>query len=72
MTTTNPAIQEIVIARILAMPDNIGVSIGGDGEFTKDELIKHVKADDDTGKKMVKIQLAYLQSLKDLTNQLVE
>jgi hypothetical protein len=41
------------------------ISIGADGEFTKDELIDRVEKDDRIGKKIVQIQLSYLQSLKE-------
>jgi hypothetical protein len=72
MSKTDKTIQEIVIARILTMPDNVGISIGRDGDFSKNEMIEHIKNDDEVGKKFVEIQLSYLQSLKDLTNQLTE
>lgn len=71
MTPTDEMIQKIVVARLLTMPDNIGISIGGDGKFSKNEMIDHVKKNDEIGKKIIEIQLAYLQSLKELTNELV-
>ena len=37
------AIKDLVIARLDLIPPNLGVSIGGQGNFTKDELIEHVK-----------------------------
>jgi hypothetical protein len=72
MKQLGKTIKDIVIARALTMPDNIGISIGKDGRFSKEEIITHVKKDDEVGKKFVKIQLNYLQSLKHLTNQLTK
>lgn len=72
MNQADKIIQEIVINRVLTMPDNVGISIGDGGEFSKDEIIKHIKKGDEVGKKFIKIQMSYLQSLKNLTNQLLE
>lgn len=72
MSKTDKIIHDIVIARLLTMPDNIGVSMGSDGEFSKNDLIEHVQKDDEVGKKIIQIHMSYLQSLKDLTNILIE
>lgn len=58
-------IKKLVIARLRTFSRGRKISIGSDGEFNKDELIKHVEDDDPIGKKMVEIQLQYLQSLKE-------
>lgn len=70
MSEIDKTVQEIVLARVLTMPDNVGISIGGKGEFSKDEMIEHIEKNDEVGKKFIEIQLSYLQSLKDLTNEL--
>jgi len=57
-------IKELVIARLKTLPEDKGVSIGADGEFTKDELIRHVQEGDEIGKKMVEIEMDFLRSLK--------
>lgn len=72
MNQTEKTIQEIVFARVSTMPDNVGISIGKDGDFSKNEIIEHLKKNDEVGKKFVEIQLDYLQSLKNLTDQLLE
>lgn len=71
MNQTDKTIQEIVLNRALTMPQNVGISIGGQGEFSKDEIIEHIKKADKVGKKFIEIQLSYLQSLKNLTDQLI-
>ena len=59
------AIKELVIARLDVIPPNVGVSIGGEGNFTKDELIEHVKKGDDVGQKIARIELAFLKAVKE-------
>jgi len=58
-------IEELVIARLEVIPSDKKISIGSEGEFTKDELIQAVKANNDLGKKIVEIQLDYLRLIKE-------
>jgi hypothetical protein len=62
---TDEEIRKLVVARLHSFPSGRKISIGADGEFTKDELIDRVEKDDHIGKKIVEIQLSYLQSLKE-------
>lgn len=62
-------IINLVIARLETIPSNVEMSIGGDGSFTISELIERVKKQDDIGKKMIEMQLAYLRSLSKLPTQ---
>ena len=57
-------IKNLVIARLKVIPDNLKLSIGG-GEYSKDELIKHVEQGDEIGKKIIEIEMSYLRSLKE-------
>lgn len=68
---TDKIIQKIILARVSTMPNNIGVSIGSNGEFSKDEILEHIKKDDQIGKKFIEVQMSYLQSLKNLTDKLI-
>lgn len=65
-------IKELVIARLEVLPKDTGISIGSAGEFTRDELIERVKQGDEIGKKIIEVQLNYLQSLKDLTKEFLD
>ena len=65
MTVSNDDINNLVIARLNTFSKDRKISIGSDGEFTSSELIQRVKNQDEVGKKIVQIQLQYLQSLKD-------
>lgn len=53
----------LVIARLETIPPNVSVSIGGDGSYTIKQLIERIKKQDEVGKKMVEMQLAYIRSL---------
>lgn len=58
-------IRDLIIARLQSFPSNRKISIGSDGEFTKDELVQNVRDRSDVGNKIIEIQLSYLKSLKD-------
>lgn len=62
-------IKELVLARLETLPSNKKISIGSSGEFSKDELIAHVKKGDPVGKKIIDIELSFLRALK--TGQLL-
>ncbi len=57
-------LKELVIFRVETLPLNKKISIGSYGEFNRDELIMHVKKEDEIGKKIVKIELEFLKALK--------
>ena len=56
--------KELVIARLEAIPSNKRISIGGQGDFTKDELIEGVKTGSEIGNKIVEIELGFLRAMK--------
>ena len=58
-------IKKLVIARLEVLPSDKKISIGSDGEFSRDELIQSVEEGDEVGDKITEIQLEYLTSLKD-------
>jgi len=60
---TSEEIKELVIARLDIMPSNYKLSIGGKGTFTKEDLIRHVKADDSIGNQIVEMQLHFIKAL---------
>ena len=64
--TLEEEIKELIIARLQAIPPNVGISVGSEGDYKRDELIEHVKKDDEIGKKIIEIDLSYLKTLKDL------
>ncbi len=58
-------VRELVIARLRSLSSNKKISIGADGEFTKEDLVERVASGDEIGEKIVEIQLNYLKSLKE-------
>ena len=62
---TSEDVKQLVIARLETLPSNKKISIGAYGEFSKEELIQHVKRNDEIGKKMVEIELESLKALKE-------
>jgi len=60
----NEDIKELIIARLEVLPDDKSISIGSEGEFTKQQLIEHVKSGDELGQKIIEIQMDYLRVLK--------
>ena len=58
-------IIDLVVARLQNLPSNKDISVGSSGEFTKDQLIEHVKKADAVGKKMIAIEMDFLRSMKD-------
>jgi len=64
---TSKDIKELVIARLDVLPPGKKVSIGSVGEFDKNELIEHVRKDDEIGQKIIEVELNYLRALKEGT-----
>ena len=58
-------IKELIIARLETLPSNKKISIGSTGEYTKEELIKHIEEGDSIGKKITEVQMDFLKSLKE-------
>ncbi|MBI2673322.1 hypothetical protein HYX19_03620 [Candidatus Woesearchaeota archaeon] len=60
----NEEIKKLVIARIEArMPLNIKISIGGIGAMSKDEMIEHVKKEDEQGKQIIKMHINFIKAI---------
>jgi len=58
-------IRKLVATRLETLPDGAVISVGSDGEFTKEQVIKSVLEGDKIGQKMVEIEMSFLQSLKE-------
>ena len=58
-------IKETVIARLKTLPSDQKISIGSEGEFTRDEIIAHIEKQDKVGKKFIEIELEFLRALKE-------
>jgi len=62
-------LKEIVLQRILSskLPSNIKLSVGNSTEEPMGilEMAEHVKAEDEIGKKIIRMELNYLKVLKE-------
>lgn len=61
---TDQEIRDLVMERLKVLSSGQKISIGSVGDFSKDQLIDHVLKQDRIGKKIIQIQMSYLQSLK--------
>ena len=61
----NQEIRELVVARLKTLPDDKEISVGSDGEFTKEELIEAVQKSEPLGQKMVEVEMNFLRALKE-------
>ncbi len=50
-------LKKLVIARLQTIPPNISFSVGSHGDFTRDELIDHVKRDTEIGREFAQFEL---------------
>ncbi len=68
-TEVNQELKEIIVQRILTseLPKNLRVSIGNftAQPMTLQQVVEHVKNEDEIGRKIIKIQLNYLKALKE-------
>lgn len=58
-------IMELVKARLETMPSEAILSMGNEGEFDKQQLIEEVEKNTEVGKKVIEIQMRYLELLKE-------
>ena len=66
MTAPEELIQKIVVERIKAMDPHVKIALGSQqGFLTKEEMLQEVQKGTATGKKIIAIQLRYLQALKE-------
>ena len=59
------AIKELVIARLQTLSDDTSVSVGGQGEYSRDQLIEHVQKGDEVGETITDIEMNFLRSFKE-------
>jgi hypothetical protein len=64
-------LKELIVARLSSLPEDREVSIGSEGAFSRDELIKAVRKGDSIGKKVIEVELNYLQSMKNITQDIL-
>jgi len=61
---TDEEIRNLVIARLTTISSDTIKSIGDEGTFTRDELIKHVEKGDNIGKTIQAVEMEWLRAMK--------
>jgi len=61
---TSEEIKRLVVERLKTMPSGMRISIGGQGSFSKDELLAKVEEGDSIGQEIIQVELEYLRALK--------
>lgn len=55
-------IRKLVMARLSVLSSDAMISVGSEGNFSRDELIERVKAKDKIGNKIAQIEIEWLRS----------
>jgi len=66
--STDEEIRQLVIARLSVLSPNTMISIGSEGSFSRDELIKSVQKGDKIGEKFEQVEMEWLRSFKEDEN----
>ena len=59
----NENLKDLVITRIEVASPNLKLAIGSHGVFTKEEMIYHIKKEDEIGKSIVESHLSFMKAL---------
>ncbi|MDP3965206.1 MAG: hypothetical protein Q8Q13_00195 [bacterium] len=59
---TKEQLKQLVLERINVMPETLRIAVGS-LELTKQEVAKHVRAEDEVGKQMIEMELEFLRAL---------
>ena len=62
--STDEEIRKLVTARLSILSEDTIISVGSDGSFSRDELIKHVETGDKVGAKIAQIEMEWIRSFK--------
>lgn len=58
-------VRKLVLARLSVLSSDTMISLGSEGSFTRDELVKSVEKGDEVGEKLAEIQMEWLRSFKN-------
>jgi hypothetical protein len=59
----NEELKETVIMRIEAIPSNLKLSMGGGDSMAKEEIIEHVKKEDEIGRQIINSHLSFMKAI---------
>ena len=58
-------VRKLVIARLKVLSKDTIISLGSEGGFSRDELVKDVEAGNKVGEKLAEVQMEWLRSFKE-------
>jgi len=58
-------VRKLVLARLSVLSSDTVISLGSEGSFNRDELVKKVQDGDKVGEKLAEMQMEWLQSFKE-------
>ncbi|MFH1361591.1 MAG: hypothetical protein ABIH69_02935 [bacterium] len=58
-------IRKLVIARLSVLSPETNISVGSEGNFTRDQLLESVEKGDKIGEKLAEIEMEWLRSRKE-------
>lgn len=58
-------IRKLVIARLSVLSPDTNISVGSEGNFSRDQLMESVKNGDKIGEKLAEVEMEWLRSLKE-------
>lgn len=61
-------IRKLVLARLSVLSSDTVISLGSEGSFNRDELVRKVQEGDKVGQKLAEMQMEWLQSFKEGIN----
>lgn len=56
---------ELVIARLETLPPSVYFASGNGSNISRDDMIDHIRDNDETGKEFVETEMEFLRTLKD-------
>lgn len=56
---------ELIILRLETLSPEVYFSSGNGENISRDEMIKHVRANDETGREFIETEMEFLRALKD-------
>lgn len=62
---SDEAVRKLILARLSVLSSDTIISLGSDGSFGRDELVKSVERGDKVGEKLAEIQMEWLRSFKE-------
>jgi len=58
-------VRKLVIARLKVLSPDTIISLGSEGGFSRDELVKDVEEGNKVGEKLAEVQMEWLRSFKE-------